>query len=595
MSENVILPTERLYTADTKSPEIPFDFQKELEVFRAMRTDFTDELYATKIRRELRANRKNVIELRQQKILLPDETIVPDRTIEQNCQTELAPYIAFTEQPNQVVSFHDPNNPGFDYNPYADWITSLFRYEDWQRPWQPMEDCMILHGAAFFEVIFDESTPAKFSFEYVRRDHLIIPRDTKDIQACFRLARIYEVTKHQLSLLASAFGFDESVVTKIKDHYKTKTEFIKIYKYFLRDEQNYVYNAWFADPDIGVDTYLREPMPHFLGDYSDPSALGPVALPSAPQPPSPQPTTVYPIVDFPYRTQEDEAILLVQGQAALSSHVQEAMTGLLSSTVNGCIRASGIYAGRDPAPGTDGTGKELFPLKSGYVHDSNINFFSPPWPNAIALSVAQVLSVRNASQQGQTDFAAMSRNDTAKRATEIVAAKDEADKLKTARLSLFSSRCLRAYKIAFKIILNQIKIGGIIPPQTLDPNILFSPTLVLTMAADTQVVKRDQYKQKLLDLWPVVQTTPIAAVYFEAMMMNIFPEEWPLWKTAMQQNQQAQANDPVAMMADVMTKVFPSVTDPAAKQLLVDTLNQVGPMVQPPQNGQPNPAQNVAG
>ena len=127
-----------------------------------------------------------------------------------------------------------------------------------------------------FEVIFDESTPAKFSFEYVRRDHLIIPRDTKDIQACFRLARIYEVTKHQLSLLASAFGFDPSAVAKIKEHYRTKTEFIKIYKYFLRDDNNYVYNAWFADPDIGVDTYLREPMPHFLGDYSEPapSALG---------------------------------------------------------------------------------------------------------------------------------------------------------------------------------------------------------------------------------------------------------------------------------------------------------------------------------
>ena len=358
MSENLILPTERLYTADTKAPEVPFDFHKELETFRAMRTDFADELFATKTRRELRANKKNVVELRQQKILLPDETIIPDRTIEQNCQSELAPYIAFTEQPNQIISFHDPAAPGFDFNPYADWTTSLLRYEDWQRPWQPMEDCMILHGAAFFEVIFDESTAAKFSFEYVRREHLIIPRDTKDLQACLRIARVYEITKHQLTLLAAAFGFDPAVVAKIKEHYRTKTEFVKIYKYFLRDENNYVYNAWFADPDIGVDSYLREPMPHFLGDYSEPSP-GPLGQLT---PPSPQPTTIYPFVDFPYRTQEDEAILLVQGQAALSSHVQEAMTGLLSSTVNGCIRASGIYAGRDPAPGTDGTGKELLPL-----------------------------------------------------------------------------------------------------------------------------------------------------------------------------------------------------------------------------------------
>jgi len=591
MSENIVLPTSQSHPQDTKAPEIPFDFKEELSVFRQLLTEFGAEVEATKIRRDLRANRKNVAELRQQGILLPDETIIPDRTIEQNCQTEIIPYIAFTEQPNQVVSFHDPANPGFDYNPYADWITSVMRYEDWQRPWQPMEDCMILHGAAFFEVIFDESSPAKYAFEYVRREHFIIPRDTKDIQACLRLARVYEITKHQLSLLAAAFGFNPSVVEKIKEHYKSKTEFIRIYKYFLRDENNYVYNAWFADPDIGCDAWLREPMPHFLGDYSDPAETLP-GLP--PAPPSPQPTTIYPFVDFPYRTQEDEAILLVQGQAALSVHCQEAMTGLLSATVNGCTRAAGIYAGQDPAPGTNGTGKELFPLKSGYVHDAAINFFSPPWPNAIALSVAQVLSVRNASQQGQTDFAAMSRNDTAKRATEIVAAKEESDKLKTARLSLFSSRCLRAYKIAFKIILNQIKIGGLIPPPNLDVSVLFSPTLILTMAADTQVVKRDQRKQKLLDLWPVVQTTPLAPVYFEAMMMDLFPDDWPLWKSAMMQNQQSA--QPLQLAADTMQQIFPSITDPAAKELLVNTLNQLGPMLQlQPQNATTNPAQPVAG
>lgn len=550
MSENIVLPQSQDSPADSRAPEVPFEFDKEKEVFKQLQNEFVNEVEATKIRRELRENRKNVAELRQQQILLPDETIIPDRTIEQNCQSEIIPLIAFTEQPNQVLSFHDPTNPGFDYTLYADWLTSLVRYENWQLPWQQMEDCMVLHGAGFHEIIFDEASPAKFTTEYVRRDHFIIPKDTKDINACLRLARKYEITKHQLDLLAAAFGFDPQVVAKIKEHYKTKSEFIDIYKYFLRDENNYVYNAWLAPDSVSADTWLREPMPHFLGDYEDP-------LPG--MPPTQRPTTQYPFIAFPYRTQEDESILKVQGQAALSVHVQEALTGLYSATVNGAIRAAGVYAARAPGPGKEPDNKTLYTLKSGYVHDGDMTFFSLAWPNPIALSLAQALSVRNSAQQGNTDFAAMSRNDTAKRATEIVAAKEEADKIKTARISLFSSRCLIEYKMVFNIILNQIKIGGIIPPQNLDPSPLFSPTLILTMAADTQVVKREQRKQKLIDFWPLVQPTPLAPTYFESMVAEMFPEDWPVWRNAMQQLQAQQANDPTQALIQLLTAAFPTM------------------------------------
>jgi len=403
--------------------------------------------------------------------------------------------------------------------------------------------------------------------------------------AVSRLARTYEITKHQLDLLAEAFSFNPTVTEQIKKHYQTKSEFIKIYKYFLRDKDNYVYHAWFADDGIGCDDWLREPVPHFLGDYDEPMVD---PLTGIAQPPQPRPTTIYPIVTFPYRTQEDESILLVQGQAALSSHVQEAMTGVISGTVNACTRASGLFASRLPSPGQTPDNKTLYPLKSGYVHDGDMTFFSLPWPNPVALSVAQALGVRNASQLGNTDFAAMSRQDTAKRATEIVAAQEESAKIKTARIALFSARCLAEYKIIFNIILNQIKIGGIICP--LDPAPLFSPTLILTMAADTQVVKREQRKQKLLEFWPLVQTTALAPTYFEAMVSELFPEEWPVWKQAMDQlaqQQSAEAN-PAEILKGLLTEAYNTMT-PELKQKTEQTLNGLSN----PQPGQPAP--NVAG
>lgn len=583
MSEQNVIPqiTQAQFPADTKSPEIPFDFQKESEVFRALLDDFNEEVNAVKVRRELRANRKNVDQLRREGKLLPDETIIPDRTIEQNCQAEIVPYISFTETPEEVLSFSDPANPGFDFYQHSRWITSLLRDESWQEPWQKMQDCMITHGAGFFEVIFDPAAPSRSAFEYVRRDHFIIPRDTKDIQACHRLARKYEITKHQLRILAADFQFDETVVRKIEEHYKTKNDFISIYKYILRDENNYVYNAWLAEHSLSADRWLRPPQAHFMSDFSVDQFNQPV----------PSPTTIIPFFAFPYRTQEDESILFVQGQAALSVHVQEAMQGLLSATVNASTRAAGLYGAVEPGPGEGPQNKELYPLKSGFVHHGKLTFHVLPWPNPVALSVAQYLGVKNASQLGQTDFAAQTRQDTAKRATEIVAAKEEADKLKTARLALFSTKCLAAYKVRFNIILNQLKIGSILPPPNLDPSPLFSPTLQLAMAADIQVVKREQRKQKLVDFWPIVAPTPLAPVYFEAMLQTVFPDEFPIWKEAMLQNQQAAQNNPLPMMAAAMADVIGDIP-PEKQETFRQILNQIGPMIQ----NEPSPAApNVAG
>ena len=574
----LLMPAQVEHPQDVAVSERPFRFDEESQTFRQLRQEYEPELQATLNRRALRDNKKNVAELRASKQLLPDETIIPDRTIDMAIRQDRGPFIAYLEQPQSVLSFHNPADPLADYSSLSDWTTGLFRYTNWQHPWHLMIDAMLTHGAGFHEVIFSPGEPQKFLIECVRREHLIFPRDTRDIQACTRIARCYELTKHQLKLLTATYGFNPAVVSQIEEHYRSRSTFIKIYKYFLRDDTNTVYVAWLAEDTLGATDWLRAPMPHFNGDYSDPDPV--TGAPAA------RPTTVFPFFAFPYRIQEDEAILLSQGLTAQLVHVQEAVMGLVSATVNTAVRASGLYAARVPAPGTTPDSKELYPLKHGYVHDGDLSFHSLPWPNPVALSVIQMLSVRAAQQQGQTDFAAMSRQDTAKRATEILAAKEESQALKTADIALFSRLVFQEYLFCLNIIKNQIKIGQITPPPSLDIRPLFDPSIIPSMSADVEVVKREQRKQLYVQFWPLAANSPMAGPYFQTMFKELFPQEFDKWQQESLESQKG--TDLLQAAAAAMTAVDPNSLPPELRQQFIEILNQI------PKNDTEGPTSDVA-
>ncbi len=557
---------------DTKAPEVPFEYAKEKEVFFSLYNETEEERRLCAVRRELRRHKKNVADLRTQGLLLPDETIIPDRTIEQNIAAEKPPYIAFIEQPQTTISFVDSADPTLDTSEASKWITDLLRYQNWKDCWLHNLDAMLLHGASFIEGIFDPAAPSKFTFEYVRRDSLLIPKNTRVINNCTRLARMHEVTKAQLQDYVKTFGFDETAVRKITEHYKSKTEFIRIFKYFMKDDNGAVYTAWLALDEVSLNSWLREPRPYYNGDFSPANELSPT--------PTPIQATSIPIFDFPYVYEEDETILQTQGQAALSVHIQEALTGLYSATVNGATRAAGIYATEVPDAGGNVTNAESIPLKSGFILKGNLAFANVPWPNAIALQIAQALSVRNAQQSGQTDYAAMSRQDTAKRATEIVAAKEESDKLKSTKISLWSERSLLAYKFAWNVIKNQVLLGTIQPPPTFDFNCLLSPTITVVMSADAQVVRKESRKNTLLNFWPIVSTTPYAPVYLDTLLIEIFPADFPKWQAQLGMNN---AKDQLlSQTAGLIQATPPAAIPPQLQQDYANLLTDIAGVLQPP-------------
>lgn len=525
------LPTTANIQQDVRAPETPFKFDDENCTFKALITAHQAEIDKCTLRREYRKHRVNVKEKRERKELLADETIIPDRTIDQNIRSEKVPYIRYIEQTATVLAFHDPAAPTLNFEGLSDWTTMLFRHGHWKLPWFKLIDTILTHGGGSVELIFNDKAPGKAVVEFIRRENLILPQRARSIDSCLRIGREYELTKHQFSTLARELSFNDKVTAKINDIYKNRDEFIKIYKLYGRDKSGIVYNFWLAPENIGADDYLRAPTVHFSGELS---SAEPDPLTGLPQPPNPIPATKYPIYFFPYHVEEDETLLEIQGRAALDLHCQEARTSLLSATVNGATRASRFYPTRKlSAPGDTPSNDSLFVLKHGHVFEGEFDIFQPNWPNTIALSIDQALATRKAQEIGQTDFAAMNRQDTAKTATELVQAQQTAESLNSVNISLFAEICLELYLDWWNIILSQALAGAVpIPPELADPAVLSSPSLTATMAADAQVVKRAQRAQQYAQYFPAVANSPYALPFLESMLKELFPQEFAQWKQA---------------------------------------------------------------
>lgn len=594
---------------DSREPEHEFDYTAEAKVFKDLITRHAEgEERKCLLRREARRNRINIQAMKQpgpdgEKQILEDETVIPDRTIEFNIAMEKPPFIAFVEQPQTVLSFSDPAHKDLNYEPLAVWVTDLFRYQNWKTPWLKLIDSILLHGAGAMECVFSPKMPGKFVFEYIKREDLIYPDKTTSLAACARFCRRYELTKQKFKEFTKRFGFDPKISQDILDFYKEKEEFIRIFKYFIRAPDDTMVIAWMAPEEVNATNYLKAPQPHFLGDFQlkDPGMMEKIksVVTGAPPVPIPvmQPTTTCPIVLFPYNLEDDEVVKEIQGRAALDIHVQSAIQANVTATTNAATRASKLYPYIKPNPLTaDNTDKPVS-LKHGMVNSFDLGFLEIPWPNNVALSIAQMLSVRNQSQLGSVDYAAMSRQDTAKRATEITAAQQQADQLKSTKISLFGQSSLELFLIGWNIIKNQIKIGAIQIPQTIPPALIDSPSLTLVLSADAQVVRKAQLDAKYLQYYALTAGTKLQEPYFRTMMQRLFPEEFPVWQ---QQGAFITAQEQVLGAVSQFLMSLPAeAVPPQLRQIHLQLLDQIQAVIEPaPENNDPASkvaAGNVAG
>ena len=513
---------------ETQVP-VTFDFNQERAQYDLLISSYRDEINKVTLRREMRKNQKNVEEERRKGILLDDETIIPDRTINLNIKRGRSPYITYITQSTRTLIFIDLDSPKADMEPLELWFTRGMRYPGWKFPWIKLIDCEHLHGGAAIEVRYDPSKPFNCALEYIPREQLIIPKKTRNIQGISRLLRTYEITVLQLTEFALLYSFNQDAVKIISEKYKDTSDLLKIYRVlFKKDGQ--VYNCWYS-MDYN-DDFLRPPQLHNIGlfDFDRSVVMGLVQTPAwdaiRESMAVPKPLKEYPIYWFQYDVTEDEELLSIQGRASLDLHVQEAKTHLLTSTVNGVIRASCFYPTAQGEPGADTKLRELGPLKHGHVIQGNISVFQPNWPNNIILAVTQVLDQQKTQETGDTDFAAMARKDANKTATEMKLALNTSEKLSAVDIDIFSSPFLDAYALCFEIARQQAIFKLCQPPPNLAN--LFA-NLHMVPAGDIEVIKRAEDKENAKEFFNIVRGTPLAEKLFAFLIEHYFPDQADEW------------------------------------------------------------------
>lgn len=526
---------------------VTFDYRAEREAYKDIISEWNDEKRKCQTRRDLRENRVNVEEMRQSGAILNDETIIPDRTINTNIRMGRVPYAAYITQSKRMLIVTDISAPQISIEPLELWFTRGMRYPKWKNPWLKLIDAFHVHGGAALEVIYDVSKPFNASIEFIPRESLLFPVKTRNLQACPRILRTYDLTTLQLEEFTASYNFDPNISKDLQEKFKKATDFITVYRVLCKKD-GLVYNAWFSN-DCEKD-WLRPPMLHDVGLINFDKALltsptmimtpeGPQQIPFWASPEfeqqrgflgSPLALKNYPVIWFPYEMTENEELLRAQGRVALDHHVQEAMTHMLTNTVNASTRASALYAYAINEPGNDPGMRELGKLKPGEILGRELGIFQPPWPNNIILSLMEAMRVNKANEAGHSDFAAMARKDANKTATEMELATDSAQMIKTVDMDVYSSPVLDTLALCFQIATHQA-IFGLCPPPP-NPELLFGD-YNLQPAGDVEVVKRAEDKQNAKEFFNIVQGTPAAEKILFFLIQRFFPDQADEWLMAL--------------------------------------------------------------
>lgn len=618
------MPTESVpNTTDSMLPLPSVDYKKEAEQLNSLLASWSTEEDKCKIRRDLRENRKSVTEERQKGTILEDETIIPDRTINSNTKRSKVAYNTYITQSKRALIITDVEAPQISIESLELWFTRGMRYPEWKTPWFELIDSMHVHGGAAMEVIYDPAKPLNVALEYIPRDSLIFPQKTKNIQTCPRILRRYELSSIQLESFAEEYEFNEPQVKELMERFQKSDEFIVIYRVLMKIK-GIVHNAWYSkDCNNG---WLRDPRPHDIGliDFNPAELLAPVptgqldpmtgqlqtiplylsptwfqpgptnpitgeTLPSPrEQNFKPQLLKAYPIIWFPFQVTENQILLECQGRVSLDLHVQEAMTCLMSDTVNGTHRASRFFPSAEEEPGGDGQMKELGQLKHGNVMSRKITVFQPNYPNSIILAAMQALKIGKADEAGQTDFAATARKDANKTATEMELASSQANMVEVSDMDVFSSPVLSTLALCFNVADHQAIFGLCKRPPK--PELLIGD-YNLQSAGDVEVVKRLEDKNNAKEFFNIVKGTPTAEKILVFLIERFFPDQADAWIAALQEpDKNAVIMQLVEIIKQIPLNELPPEVQLAVRNVVATAQSMVGVDIDTPVSGEPGGA-----
>ena len=561
-----------------------FDFTKEQDAYKVLIADWIDEDKKVTKRREIRRNRRNVDEEQQKGTILKDETIIPDRTVDTNIRQCRSPYVSYVTQARKPLIVTEIGKPDLSVEPLELWFARGMHYPEWKYPWIKLADAMLMHGGATMEVIYDTDLPLHVGFEYIPRDRLLFDPKCEGLQGQPRLLRKYVWTLMELEEYGEEYGFDpDAIKFLISNQTKTKKP-VDVYKVFCK-KKGVVYIAWYCrDYD---KNWLKPPEPHNIGlmDF-DPKVVsqleGGVPLFMSDQwtqqPPEPTPSMMeaddpgmmhspqgqammaqmagmagqiapqiaqmvplsvqfakplllrrYPLIWFPYELTEDAVLLESQGRVALDVHEQEALTHLLTNTVNATRRASQFFPYRKNDPTHDVNAAEMQTLEHGVVFPFEMGVFQPTWPQPIILAVQQAMRTNKAQETGNTDYAAVARKDANKTATELEMAQNKSQMNVTTEMDIYSSPVLDAYALAFLIAEHQAVFNQVERPT--HPELLLG-NYNLVPGGYVEVVKREEDKQNAKEFFNIVKGTPAAEKILTFLIKRFFPDQADEWIAA---------------------------------------------------------------
>jgi hypothetical protein len=542
-------------------PEELFVFDKAKKTIDDLFNSFSTQFSNAQVARSERYVDLDVESMRRQGVIDEDETFIPDRVINTNIARESGDILAFLNAGFRLAIFDCVSNPEIQPRKLEFEFTKGLTYKGWYDQFKRVVDGSVFLGRDYLEVTFDETKPLHVGFEHVGFDKVVFNPDVSDIQESEWLVVEYEVTPMKLESFVKKHGFNPEQVSNAIELFRkdNRQKTVKIRKaYFKYDDC--VYIAWLSSEGNQTD-WMRPPEKLRLGITHTRTEIVETVDPITGMPMQEEQQIeeysdiqIYPIFTYIYDIDEQDALISHKGRSFLDAPHQEANTALMTAVVNGAIKSAAVYA----SPNTDdpdaGEVKQLDTvLVPNGIYNRPMMFWSKPAPDVQLLNATQHLDTKGATSMGKQAFAVSNRKDSRKTARELSMAQEQESKLSGVNLASFSSFLRNVLDFAWLIVQSQALTNKIdllkIPSE---PDIMGNVQYVndlatigekydIRPAGDTDVVEAAEEQQKMMQDWPVIQTTPLASKFLQDFIKLRYPKKADEYINVMIQGNNAQA------------------------------------------------------
>lgn len=483
-----------------------FDYATEKVHCDKLIGSFADEITKCENRRALRDHEVNVPQMRTAKQLGADEIFVPMRRINSAILRMKPQMDSYMTSSRRLLIFKDKELPGETCEDLEIAFTDWMKTPGWEVPWYKLTDGTCLHGGNGIEVVYDPGMPFRCRIDYIPREDLIFNPTCTDIQKNERILRHYKWYPYELRDNIKVLGLDPVECMRLyKEKEETPLETFDVYRVYARRE-GMIYIYWYIPT---ATKFVKEPQPLESGMSMDASAR--TAFKN------------FPIWFNTFMLLEQVELLKVRGLAFWQLPAQEGETQIVTSQTNAAIKASKVLGSQEVSPGGMADAAQTEPIQGNVIVKAPVKYYSPPMPDGQALKVAQYLTTEFSQDIGQTNFAAMNRQDSRKTAKEIGTAEQTAMLTGSIFLEPLGITATGVLSVCWAIGQAAILRGEItnfpVPVEKVAKQYhTFS-------AGSVDYIARQEKKNTLMQLLPQLGATPVGQVLLELVIRNFLPED----------------------------------------------------------------------